>query len=75
MAQHWLGKHAPTEDTDARELRRDLDLRGAWQPLRLDHAAAVDRAALMADRFVRQFLRQFLRLMKCFRDGHKLHGR
>ena len=54
--------------TSARRCRRDVADRWQWQPPRLDHAAAVDRAALMSDRFQRQFLR----LMRCYRDGRKL---
>ena len=34
----------------------------------MSEAEAVDRAAQMADRFERQFLR----LMKCYRDGRRL---
>ncbi len=43
---------------------------GEWLPPRLDDAEAVDRAALMADRF----RRQFLRLLKAFRDQRRILG-
>jgi hypothetical protein len=68
MHLHWLGKHAKTESLDAYRVEQDARRRGEWQPPRLSDVEAVDRAALMADRF----LRQFLRLMKTYRDGRKL---
>jgi hypothetical protein len=68
MHLHWLGKHAKTESLDAMRVERDARERGEWQPPRLGEAEAVDRAAQMADRFQRQFLR----LMKCYRDGRRL---
>src|SRR5215212_1430314 len=68
MHLHWVGKHAKTESLDAWRVERDSRERGEWQPPRLGDAEAVDRAAQMADRFQRQFLR----LMKCYRDGRRL---
>ena len=68
MYIYWLRKHVLTEDLDAFALRRDTEHYGQWQPPRLADAEAVDRAASMADRFERQFLR----LMRCYRDGRKL---
>src|SRR5215213_5871614 len=65
---HWLSTHVITEGLDAEGLRRDTETYGQWQPPRLGHVEAVDRAAQMADRFQRQFLR----LMKCYRDGRRL---
>jgi hypothetical protein len=70
MHLHWLGKHAKTESLDAMRVDRDARERGEWQPPRLSEAEAVDRAALMADRFARQFLR----LMKAYRDQRRLFG-
>jgi hypothetical protein len=67
---HWTGKHVLTEGLDAQGLRRTTERYGEWEPPRLREAEAVDRAALMADRFQRQFLR----LMRCYRDGRKLIG-
>jgi hypothetical protein len=64
---HWLSTHVITEGLDAEGLRRDTETYGQWQPPRLGHVEAVDRAAQMADRFQRQFLR----LMKCYRDGRR----
>ena len=68
MHLRWLGKHAKTESLDAHRVEQDARNRGEWQPPRLGEAEAVDRAAMMADRFQRQFLR----LMKTYRDGRKL---
>jgi len=70
MHLRWLAKHAKTESLDARRVEQDTRRDGDWQPPRLNEAAAVDRAALMADRFQRQFLR----LMKAFRDQRRLLG-
>jgi hypothetical protein len=66
----WLGRHSETDSVEAMRVERDVRQRGAWEPPRLSDAEAVDRAALMADRFQRQFLR----LMKCYRDGRRLIG-
>lgn len=68
MHLHWLGRHAVMGSADAIRAERTLRERGEWEPPRLGEAEAVDRAALMADRFQRQFLR----LMKCYRDGRRL---
>ncbi len=70
MHLRWLGKHAKTESLDAAQIERDARQRGAWQPPRLGEAEAVDRAALMSDRFQRQFLR----LMRAYRDQRRLLG-
>ncbi len=69
MHLRWLARHAQTDSVDAiREERGARD--GEWRPPRLGEAEAVDRAALMADRFQRQFLR----LMKAYRDQRRLLG-
>lgn len=66
MQRHWLKRMVQTESLDTiRRGRRD-----EYEPPRLSEAEAVDRAVAMQDRF----LRQFLRLMKCYRDGRKLIG-
>lgn len=70
MSLRWLGKHVHTESLDAVRVERDARQRGEWQPPRLSDAEAVDRAALMADRFQRQFLR----LMRAYRDQRRLLG-
>lgn len=70
MQARWLRKHARTESLDAAAIERDTRRSGEWQPPRLGEAAAVDRAAVMADRFQRQFLR----LMKAYRDQRRLLG-
>ena len=66
----WLHRHAQTDSMESYRLERDARQRGEWQPLRLGEAEAVDRAALMAHRFQRQFLR----LLKAFRDQRRLLG-
>src|SRR5215213_1357660 len=65
MQRHWLTRMVQTEslDTMRRRGRRD-----GYEPPRLSEAEAVDRAVAMQDRFQRQFLR----LMKCYRDGRRL---
>lgn len=68
MQRYWLHKHALTESLDAQRVHHDTDKLQAWQPPRISDAQAVDRAAMMADRFHRQFLR----LLKAYRDGRKL---
>jgi hypothetical protein len=68
MHLRWLGKHVKAESLDAIHVERDIRQREGWQPPRLSEAEAVDRAAQMADRAQRQFLR----LYKAFRDGRRL---
>ncbi len=64
MQRHWLQRMVQTEARDTiRRGRRD-----EYEPPRLSEAEAVDRAVAMQDRFQRQFLR----LMKCYRDGRRL---
>ena len=63
-------KHAITESLDAARVPRELRRRGESQPPRLIEPEAVDRAALMADRIQRQFLR----LLKAYRDRRRLLG-
>ncbi len=64
----WLTKHVKADSLDAIQVERDVRQRDGWQPPRLSEADAVDRAAQMADRFQRQYLR----LYKAFRDGRRL---
>ena len=66
----WLDKHTNMDSMDAIRSQRDMRQRDGWEPPRLGEAEAVDRAVQMADRFQRQFLR----LMKCYRDGRRLIG-
>ena len=68
MQRHWLTRMVQTESLDT--IRRGRDRRDGYEPPRLSEAEAVDRAVAMQDRFQRQFLR----LMKCFRDGRRLLG-
>lgn len=68
MHRHWLHRHVVTDSVDARRVQRDTQLMGDWQPPRLSDVEAVDRAAAMADRF----MRTFLRLLKTYRDGRRL---
>ena len=70
MYLRWLKRHADTDSLEAYRVERDARARGEWQPPRMGDAEAVDRAALMADRFQRQFLR----LMRAYRDQRRLLG-
>ncbi|MDP9365459.1 MAG: hypothetical protein M3Q10_14750 [Chloroflexota bacterium] len=70
MHLRWLHRHAQTDSMESYRLERDERQRGEWLPPRVEDAEAVDRAALMADRFQRQFLR----LMKAFRDQRRVFG-
>jgi hypothetical protein len=70
MHRKWLRKHVLTESYDAMQVEQDVRQRAEWQPPRLRDVEAVDRAALMADRFQRQFLR----LLKTYRDQRRLLG-
>jgi hypothetical protein len=70
MYLRWLHRFAQTDSMDAIRAGKPSRQRDEWEPPRLSEAEAVDRAAHMADRFERQFLR----LMKCYRDGRKLIG-
>jgi hypothetical protein len=66
MQRHWLERVVQTEARDT--IRRGRGPHEGYEPPRLSEAAAVDRAVAMQDRFQRQFLR----LMKCYRDGRRL---
>ena len=66
MQRHWLTRMVQTESLDT--IRRGRGRRDGYEPPRLSEAEAVDRAVAMQDRFQRQFLR----LMKCYRDGRRL---
>jgi hypothetical protein len=68
MQRHWLKRVVDTEARDT--IRRGRGPHDGYDPPRLGEAEAVDRAVAMQDRFQRQFLR----LMRCFRDGRKLIG-
>lgn len=70
MHLRWLTRHAQTDSLESYRIERDARQRGEWQPPRMSDAEAVDRAALMADRFQRQFLR----LMRAYRDQRRLLG-
>jgi hypothetical protein len=66
----WLDQHTNMDSVGAATGDRGTRQRDGWDPPRLSEAEAVDRAVQMADRFQRQFLR----LMKCYRDGRRLIG-
>jgi hypothetical protein len=68
MQRRWLKRMVQTESLD--EIRLGSAYRDGHAPPRLSEAEAVDRTVAMQDRF----LRQFLRLMKCYRDGRRLIG-
>src|SRR5215207_10681988 len=63
----WQDQQTDMNSTEAIRAGRDSRQRDGWEPPRLGEAEAVDRAVQMADRFERQFLR----LMKCYRDGRR----
>lgn len=64
--RHWLQQMVQTEAHAG--IRKRRGRRDEFEPPRLGEAKAVDRAAAMQD----HFQRQFLRLMKCYRDGRRL---
>lgn len=66
MQRHWLKRMVQTESFDT--IRRGRGRSDAYEPPRLSESEAVDRAAAMQDRFQRQFLR----LLKAFRDQRRL---
>lgn len=66
MQRHWLKRMMQTESLDTIRLERAYN--AGYAPPRMSEAEAVDRAVAMQDRFQRQFLR----LMKCYRDGRRL---
>ncbi|MDQ3695599.1 MAG: hypothetical protein M3464_18570 [Chloroflexota bacterium] len=68
MHRHWLHRMVQLDSIDEGRLKRAASGRERYEPPRLSEVEAVDRAAQMADRFQRQFLR----LMKCYRDGRRL---
>ena len=70
LHRQWTAKLVLTESLDVERTRRDADRYGTWQPPRLTEAQAVDRAAAMADRA----MRTFLRLLKAYRDGRRVLG-
>jgi hypothetical protein len=70
MHLYWLDQHTKKDSLGVIQTERDMRERDTWEPPRLSESEAVERAAQMADRFQRQFLR----LMKCYRDGRKLIG-
>ena len=68
MHLRWLSEHNKLNSLESIRVERDVRQREGWEPPRLRDVEAIDRAALMADRFQRQFLR----LMKSYRDGRRL---
>jgi hypothetical protein len=66
MQRHWLKRMVQTESLG--DIRRGRARQDGYEPPRLSESEAVDRAVAMQDRFQRQFLR----LMKCYRDGRRL---
>jgi hypothetical protein len=70
MHLRWLRRHAQTDSLEAYRVERDVRQRGEWQPPRVSDAEAVDRAALMSDRFERRFLR----LLRAYRDQRRVLG-
>ena len=66
MQRHWLTRMVQTESLDT--IRQGHYRHGSMPPPRLTEAEAVDRAAAMQDRFHRQFLR----LVKAYRDQRRV---
>ena len=64
----WQDQQTDMNSIEAIRAGRDSRQRDNWEPPRMGEAEAVDRAIQMVDRFQRQFLR----LMKCYRDGRRL---
>jgi hypothetical protein len=67
MQRRWLVRMVQTDSLDVVR-RGDGAYRDGYAPPRLSEAEAVDRAAAMQDRFHRQFLR----LLKTYRDQRRL---
>ena len=70
MQRHWLASGRCRRNRSTRSVSSGTRRERGDEPPRLSEAEAVDRAAAMQDRFQRQFLR----LMKCYRDGRRLIG-
>ncbi len=70
MQQRWASEHSAMLNNEARQIERQIEQLGGWQAPRLAQAQAVERAAIMADRFQRAFLR----LLKTYRDQRRLIG-
>jgi hypothetical protein len=68
MQRRWLNRMVKTESLHAMRQERAVRGRNDYEPPRLSEAEEIDRAMVMQDRFQRQFLR----LMKCYRDGRRL---
>lgn len=70
LHRRWLGRMTLTDSLEAVRFDRNARLRGEYEPPRLSDVESVDRAALLADRFQRQFLR----LLKAYRDQRRVFG-
>ncbi len=70
MHRRWLHRMVQSESLDAIRFERDARTRGEYETPRLSEAETVDRAMMMADRFQRQFLR----LLKAYRDQRRILG-
>jgi hypothetical protein len=68
LSLRWQDQQTDMNSTEALRTGRTMRQPDGWEPPRLSEAEAVDRAVAMQDRFQRQFLR----LMRCYRDGRKL---
>ncbi len=70
LHRRWLHKMAFSDSMETYNLEKDARTRGEWLPPRIGETEYVDRAAAMADRF----LRAFLRLLKAYRDQRRVLG-
>lgn len=68
MAMFWMGRHSQLASIEAHQEDRSIEEVGGWLPPRVSDAAAIEQAAVMADRFQRMFLKT----LKAFHDGRKL---
>lgn len=68
MAGFWIARHMQLASIEAHAEDRSREEYGGWLPPRVSDAAAIEQAAVMADRFQRMFLKT----LKALHDGRKL---
>lgn len=70
LHRRWLRRMVEYDSLEATRLDKSARESGSYQPPRLSETETVDRAMAMADRFQRQFLR----LLKAYRDQRRILG-
>ena len=70
LHRRWLHKMAFSDSMETYNLEKDARTRGEWLPPRIGETEYVDRAVVMADRF----MKSFLRLLKAYRDQRRVLG-